>query len=191
MRPTSGGESSKTGQIYYMDPKFVDQFRHSLNNEVARRLLIRYFLNKGYECFDQLIYPPLIQDLPYAIQEMVDKVEVIPHAKNIDPLSDSATLGWNLFVLGHQRIYLGETYHNGLKQLALQLQRGAVIAESQMATHQTTPKRIVAFIIRILESHEGGFVNLTPRVMPLNMRRPQIGGANMAHTFFTRSGYGT
>jgi len=148
-------------------------------------------VNKGFECFDQLIYPPVVQDMAYAIPEMIDKIEVVPHARNIDPLSDNAILGWNLFILGSQRIYLGETYHAGLKQLALQLQRGSVIAEDHSATHQTTPKRIVTFVTRIFESHTGGYINLSPRIMPLNMRRPQVGGANMAHTFFTRSGYGT
>jgi len=173
-----------------MDPKFVDDFRHALNGDVARRLLIRYFSNKGYECFDQLIYPPMVQDMPMVIPEMVDKIEVVPHAQNIDPMCDTAQLGWNLFILGHQRIYLGETYHTGLKQLALQLQRGVVIAEDQMATRQTTPKRLIHFVTRILESHRGGYLNLSPKIMPLTMRRPQIGGSNMAQSFFTRSGHG-
>ena len=91
-----------------VNPRFIDRLRHTLNSDVVQRLLIKYFLSRGYENFDRLIYPPFVQDLPFMVPELADKVEVIPHAQNIDPMSDSAVLGWNLFVLGSNRCYLGE-----------------------------------------------------------------------------------
>ena len=156
-----------------MDHRFIDKFRHALNTDVSRRLLIKYFVSKGFENFDRLLYPPFIQDMPETIPEFMDKLEVIPHCMNIDPMADSALLGWNLFVMGTHRQYLGETYHIGLNQLAMQLQQGQVLAENQLATRQTTPKRIVHFITTALARHRGGYVNLAPKILPLPSQRQQ------------------
>jgi len=178
-----------------MDHTFIDKFRHALNTDVVSRLLVKYFVSKGYENFDRLIYPPFMQDLPQMIPELADKIEVIPHCQNIDPMSDSATLGWNLFVLGTQRQFLGETYHIGLPTLAMQLQQGRVIAENQLATRQTTPRRVLHFVESVLSRHKSGYVNLAPKIIPLpNQRqtyRPRAGANGMVSQFFTRSGYGT
>jgi len=177
-----------------MDHRFIDKFRHALNTDVSRRLLIKYFVSKGFDNFDRLLYPPFIQDLPEVIPEFADKLEVIPYCMNIDPMADSALLGWNLFVMGTHRQYLGETYHTGLSQLAMQLQQGQVLAENQLATRQTTPKRIVHFITNTLSKHRGGYVNLAPKTLPLPSQRqqsyrPRGGAANMASTMWNRSGY--
>lgn len=171
-----------------MDTRFVDKLRFALNNEVAERLLVRYFVGKGFDKtnLDRLIYPPILQDMPFTITEMSDKLEIVPHAQNIDPIGDTAKLGWNLFVLGSQRCYLGESYHQGLKRLALQLQQGQVISEDQMATRQTTPRRIITFISRAFQSHEGGFINLTPRTIPMQFQHTRSVG--MSQQFFARAG---
>ena len=172
-----------------MDHQFADRLRHVLNNDVATRLLIRYFVSKGYDNFDTAIYPPMIQDLPMVIPEMADKIEITPHARTIDPIGDTAELGWNLFALGTQRMYLGETQHVGLRQLALQLQQGAVLTEDRSATRQTTPRRIVNFVSKVLLTHRGGYVNLTPRIVPVSSQRPYLGGPSMPQHFFARRGY--
>jgi hypothetical protein len=172
-----------------MDANFIDRFRHVLNNDVAGRLLIKYFTSKGFDCFDSLIYPPLVSDISGMIPEMMDKIEIVPYARNIDPMRDIAELGWNLFVLGNNRMYLGETFHNGLKQLALQLQQGAVLSEDRTASRQTTPRRIINFITRVLVSNRGGYLNLTPRVVPMQLQKSLAGsGSQMSHQFFSRVG---
>lgn len=175
-----------------IDPRFVDKLRHTLNADVVQRLLIKYFIGKGYDNFDRLLYPPLIQDLPYIVQELADKVEVIPHAQSIDPMADAAILGWNLFVLGNNRCYLGETHHQGLRQLSMQITQGNVFSTDQTATHQTTPKRIIKFVVDVLAKHSSGYVNLTPRVVPLPLQRqaykPRSGGVSTG-SMFVRSGY--
>ena len=179
-----------------MDHGFIDKFRQALNSDVAQRLLVKYFVSKGFDHFDRLLYPPFIQDMAQTIPEFADKLEVVPHCTNIDPMSDSAMLGWNLFVMGTQRQYLGETYHVGLNQLAMQLQQGQVLSENQLATRQTTPKRIIHFVTTALARHKSGYLNLTPKVSPLPSQRqqsyrPRVGASGMASTMFTRSGYGT
>lgn len=173
-----------------MDINFVDKLRATLNNEVAERLLVRYFMSKGFEktSLDRLIYPPLLQDMQFAITEMADKIEVTPYVKNINPMSDTAELGWNLFVLGNQRCFLGESSHVGLKRLALQLQHGQILAEDQSASRQTTPRRIISFIVRVLQAHTEGYINLTPRIIPLPYQQPRASGLGMAQQFWGRPG---
>lgn len=168
----------------------ADKLRVALNNDVAERLLVRYFMSKGFDkdAFDHSIYPPVMQDMQYAISEMSDKLEVVPYVSNIDPLGDTAKLGWNLFVLGNQRCYLGETFHMGLKRLTLQLQHGQILSEDQSATHQTTPRRVIKFVSRVLQSHIDGYVNLTPRIVPLPYQHPRASGLGMAQQFWSKPG---
>jgi hypothetical protein len=170
--------------------RFADKLRSALNNDVAERLLVRYFMTKGFDKtkLDQQIYPAIMQDMQFAITEMSDKIEVVPYVRNVDPLGDTARLGWNLFVLGNQRCYLGETFHTGLKRLTLQLQHGQIISEDRLATHQTTPRRVINFVARILRQHEDGYLNLTPRIIPLPYQHPRASGLGMAQQFWSRPG---
>lgn len=139
---------------------FNDQLRRTLNLEVVRRLLVRYFLvDKGIDSIDSLIYPPIIASLPFDIPELSAYVEVIPHTDRVDPIHDTAELGWNLFVLGNHRQFLGKTYHVGLVNLASQIYNNC-IDNNGIATNQTTPRRIIHFIMKTLGSHSGGYVNL-------------------------------
>lgn len=176
-----------------MDANSTQQLKHALNTEVVRRMLIKYFVESGYENFDTLIYPASLQNMPMVIQELYTKIEVEPHALNIDPLTDSAKIGWNLFVLGEQRMYLGETYHSGLKTLAQQLQTGQVVSEGYVATKQTTPRRIIHFVTSALSKVEAGYTDLNPSIQPNLFAFGNRLGSNMAQSnqFFTRSGYGT
>lgn len=177
-----------------MDAYTVQKLKHSLNSEVVRRLLIKYFINKGFtESFDRLIYPAMLQDMPYVIPELYTKLEIEPYASNIDPMTDSAKIGWNLFVLGEQRMFLGETYHTGLNRLAQMIKTQSVVSENSDATRQTTPRRVVHFVTNVLKRVEAGYTDLTPKIVP-NFDRMYGSrlGSNMgaAQQFFTRSGYG-
>lgn len=166
-----------------------DKLRVALNNDVAERLLVKYFVNKGFDKaqFDSFIYPPILQDMQYAITEMSDKIEIVPYVNNIDPFGDTARLGWNLFVLGNQRCYLGETFHVGLRNLVLQLQHGQILAEDRSAIQQTTPRRVIKFISRVLQSHTDGYINLTPRTIPV-YQQPKASGMSMSQQFWSKPG---
>lgn len=169
---------------------YQQKYKHAVNNEVIRRLLVRYFMDKGFkDSFDKLVYPSLIQDMPYIIPILSNKVEITPHVVELDPVIGKAILGWNLFVLGYYRMYLGETYHNDLMGLARQIRTGFIIPNGQ-ATRQSSPKRIIAFILRVLGSHSDGYVDLLPPT-----RSPQKPGDMLAsrgsvvgspHQFFGR-----
>lgn len=139
-----------------------DNLRRTLNVEVIRRLLIRYFLDKGYQSLDEYIYPPIIKNLTEEIPALSSHVEVVPYVIKLDPFQDVAEIGWNLFVLGNQRQYLGETHHIDLSQLAFQITQNS-LENNGIATRQTTPRRIIHFITKILSTHHGGYVNLDAR----------------------------
>ena len=149
-----------------MDNTTADRLKHKLNTEVVRRMLIQYFRAKGFnETFNRNVYPAMLQDLTKVLPLLATKVEVEPHTVEVDPTTGRAILGWNLFVLGNHRMYLGETYHRNLTQLAKQIQAGQLmIPEGEEgganARHQSTARQVVNFITRVLAKSESGYVDL-------------------------------
>lgn len=143
-----------------MDTYFIDQLKRTLNTEAVRRLLVKYFIDRGCTDFDTLVNPTMLQQLSETIPQLASRVEVVPHMRNINQFDDTAEIGWNIFVLGNHRQYLGETYHVGLQTLAGQITQGLILQEGATASRLTTPRRIINFIVRTLSSHKGGQVNL-------------------------------
>lgn len=184
-----------------MDSLTVDKLKHISNNEVVRRLLIKYFIDKGFDkSFDRQMYPSTIQDLPMIIPSLCGKVEIVPHAREIDSSNNKGVLSWNCFVLGSHRMYLGDTYHNDLRDLARQIRMGTIkapdgIGVSATARRQTTPKRVIVFITRVLGDNESGYVDLNPTTGPVRSPGDQFSARQtlmgMPQQFFSRSGYGT
>jgi len=174
-----------------MDSYAIDKIKHVSNTEVIRRLLIKYFIDKGFaESFDRQLHPSLIQDLPAVIPMLMNKLEVVPYAEEVDTSIGKAKIGWNLFVLGNQRMYLGETHHNNLKDLARQIHTGLIMPEgASSARKQTTPRRIVSFITRVLGNHTAGFVDLSPSAIPASDQGQLYGSKGMPQQFVTRGGY--
>ena len=180
-----------------MDSRTVDNIKHVTNTEVVRRLLIHYFVQKGFsESFDRMLYPSLMQDLPMMIPQLSNKIEVKPHVVELDPAVGRAILGWNLFALSNHRMYLGESHHDDLVDLSRQINNGIIESPQSgygAARRQSTPRKIVSFIIRVLSGHSNGYINLTGSTgnnveYPHRAKGLMMGQANQ---FFTKSGYGT
>lgn len=179
------------------DSYTIDRIKHVANTEVVRRLLIKYFIDRGFsESFDRQMYPALIQDLPQVVPVLSNKLEIVPFASEIDTSMGRAVLGWNLFVLGNQRMYLGETYHNSLNDLARQIKTGIIRtpeAGYHTARRQTTPRRVVSFITRVLGAHDAGYVDLNPSTKPIRAPGEPYAAkqtmAGMPQQFYSRSGY--
>lgn len=171
------------------------RIRHGANTEVVRRQLIKYFSDRGFhESFDKAVNPVLIQDLPFVNAGLDTKIEIEPHALEIDPTTSRAVLGWNMFVLGNQRIFLGETYHQNLLELARQIKTGQIMPEAIVSTRRcTTPRRIITFIERIIKDHASGYVDLSERSRPMatNPRAFRPLGNTGQGSNFSRTGYGT
>ncbi|MHA1290889.1 MAG: hypothetical protein ACTSPB_26180 [Candidatus Thorarchaeota archaeon] len=180
-----------------MDSYDIDRIKQRSNVEVVRRLLIKYFIDKGFtESFDRQLYPSIIQDLPATIPALASKLEIVPHVEDLDVSQGKAVLGWDLFVLGFSRMYLGETYHNNLQDLARQVASGSVlIPEGAMssATRQTTPRRIIHFITRVFEQKKAGYIDLAPTTGQVSAPGEPYGRSanSMGQHMFSRSGYGT
>jgi len=144
-----------------------------MHAELASRLLIQYFVGKEMEDFGLPLNPMMISDLAKAIPELSRKVEVIPYVYKLDPLTGSAELGWNLFVLGSSRMYLGKTKHKRLGELVSQ---SAAVDPGEAAVElATTPKDVIKFICNTLKKSEDGQVDLgySPAT-PQFMKRPML-----------------
>lgn len=178
-------------QIYHMDSRSIDKIKHIANTDVVRRMLVKYFVDKGFtESFDRLLYPALMQDLPIMVPQLATKIDVEPHAVEVDPTTGKAKLGWNLFVLGNQRMYLGETLHRDLVNLARQVQGGSVQTPEAgaIAMKQVTPRQVVNFVTRVLGKHESGYVDLQDCDVTKG-RHWATTSSSSAPSFFNRVGY--
>lgn len=182
-----------------METRDIDLIKHFTNSEVVRRKLIRYFISKGFvDSFDRLVYPPLLQDLPFDPDVcLINKVEVVPYAEEIDTSLGRAVLGWNLFVLGNKRMFLGETFHNNLNDLARQIKSGIITKSANGmagARRQTTVFKIIKFITDVLAAHESGYVVLDPPSrMPKQPGEPYAARQTMMgmpNQFFSRTAFG-
>ena len=182
-----------------MDTQDIDLIKHFANTETVRRKLIRYFIGKGFvDSFDRLVYPPLLQDLPFDPDIcLINKVEVVPYAAEIDTSLGRAIIGWNLFVLGNKRMFLGETFHNNLNDLARQIKSGVIVKSASgmaNARKQSTAYKIIHFIVKVLTEHDAGYVVLEPPSRmpkqpgePYSARQTMMG---MPNQFFSRSAFG-
>lgn len=192
MPDRSPGRRIAAGKDHGMNSRDADKLKHVLNTEVVRRMLIRYFVQKGFkESFDKTMHPSSMQDLLIALPQLASKVEVVPHAVEVDTSAGKAVLGWNLFVLGSQRMYLGETHHRSLPDLARQIQSGQITETESYSTsrRRVTPRQVVAFIVRVLGRHNSGFVDLVPPQQPV-MQPTMAYGGGAGVQFYGRGGFG-
>ena len=143
-----------------MGPQLTDKIHAVLATELVRRLLVRYFHAKGFsESLDKAIYPPQLQDLIIQIPQLLNKVEVVPHVEDIDPQTGVAKLGWNLFVLGNRRMFLGESVHTSLAEVRMGIDCPA--SDMRRSLH-VTPRKVIHFISTILGNNLDGDISQTP-----------------------------
>jgi hypothetical protein len=146
-----------------MESSMELKLKRILNEELIKRLLIQYFINKGIqrESFDKNIYPPIMQDIVMQMPHFMGKLEVQPFVEDIDPNSGNVKLGWNLFVLGTRRMYLGRSTHKNLAEL-----KDSVNGPINKFEHEdvATPGQIVEFITHGLSDSEQGIIDKDPEV---------------------------
>lgn len=140
----------------------INRLKKAANAEVIQRTLVKYFSDRGFsDKMNRQISPLQLQDIAESNIGLIDKVELIPHTANIDPSTGKITLGWNLFVLGNQRMYLGETMHENVIELAGYIKEGMIPNADTINTIRcTTPNRIIRFITKTLGNSKAGYVNL-------------------------------
>jgi hypothetical protein len=134
----------------------------ALNKELIKRLLVRYFSNKGFsENFNKKIYPPILQDILVHVPQLAGKIEVAPFVEEVDPNTGIVKLGWNLFVLGHKRIYIGESVHSNLIEVRMSI--GGPLEGTSYKIGTATPKRIINFICSVLSKNKDGDITSIPK----------------------------
>ncbi len=168
-----------------MDSYDIDRLKHTINSDTVRRLLIKYFIEKGYsESFDKMVSPTILQDLVDKVPHLATKIEIVPHAVEIDPITyKQAKLGWNLFVLGNHRMFLGETMHYDLLGAVRQIyNKQFSFAENSYSTSKlTTPRKIINFITRTMNKSERGYIDFkSPCVDPTRAFDVNSGPANLS-----------
>ena len=125
---------------------------NALKVEILKQHILKYFFEKGIKNVNEKVDPIIMQDI-YEYEPLSDKVEVIPHITDISSDNDTATVEWNLFVLGTKRMNLGQTDHKGIMGLAkivdeeTQVSSDTKIGERELKT----VKEIIEFIVKILE----------------------------------------
>lgn len=168
-----------------MSNQLADRIHAALNRELIKRSLVRYFKQKGFgENFNRNIYPPTVQDMAMMVPCLFNKIEVAPHVRDIDLQTGIVTLGWNIFVLGNKRIYLGESTHTSLNEVKASI-AGPLNNQFRSSARSTTPKRIIEFITSVLSGSKSGDVSTRPQVIGTNAPIPL--GMGDSSGFFRKS----
>lgn len=155
-----------------MNIKLQNKIQRAVHTELARRLLIKFFKSRGIENFDKAISPLALINMPTEIPEMGEKLEIVPYVSKLNPLTGEVELGWYMFVLGTNDMYLGKTKHESLGELVAIAKNSAVGEHTQLAT---TPRRIVDFVAKMFQKSEEGTVSYTNQnVQPQFLRRPSM-----------------
>jgi len=153
-----------------MDPKLLNNIRNILGIVAIKKNLTEYLERKEISP-DSLVYPPLIQDVQ-TIPEISNRVELIPYMEELDPTSGFIKVGWNLFVLGTNRKFMGYTVHESLEDLK---QPQATKKSKERSLCYTTGKEVLEFIIDTLQKYNEDHVSLGP----MKAQSPQVYGAKM------------
>lgn len=143
-----------------MNTVLASRIKRKLQKELIKRKLVEFFLTKGYDNFDMPLYPPTAYDMPARVPQLFTRCEVIPTVEETDTSLGTVRLTWNLFVLGTQRMNLGTTTHAGQSDIVR-----AIVGEPNMGLptdFTTTPKKVISFVLKILENSKSGFVELPP-----------------------------
>ena len=141
-----------------MDVTLAYKIKSQLYKELTRRQMIAYFTAKGYDNFNRPLYPPSCWDLSVKVRDLFNKTEIVPFSEDADVNTGVVKVGWNLFVLGTNRLALGYTTHTN----AVDIQRCALgEARNDLPVEfSTTPHEVIDFILEILESSKSGFTPL-------------------------------
>ena len=159
-----------------VNPRTQNRIRKSIQEELVKRLLIKYFKDKGFtESFDKMIFPPMMFDMPYMIPELLNSVEIVPFVEKMDPITNVVTMGWNLFVLGTNRMNLGTSTHPNLMEFRRSLmgQQGQKLP-SEM---KKTPKAIIEFVMDIVGRNKSAITEFPPntRLPTVDNMLPSVG----------------
>ena len=179
---------NRYSQRYNMNSRVRNRLRRALQEELVRRLLIKYFKDKGI--MESAIYPPAIFDLPYKVPELLNSVEIVPYIEKMDTITNVVTVGWNLFVLGTNRIHLGSSTHANLVEFKRSLMGN--VSNDLPGERKKTANQIVEFIMDIVGKNKDVLLEVPQGVRlplqsgPLTNLQPRF-GATMSGGFYEKN----
>lgn len=132
-----------------MNPDLMNNLRLIIRRQMVKKQLGDYFSDKSIS-ESSGIYPPVMTDLPVVVPRLYNKVEIRPYIESIEPGTEIVKMGWNLFVLGIDRKFLGYTIHESIDKLHEPVTNDTGIDTS---VRYGTPKEVIDFIIESLEKH--------------------------------------
>ena len=97
------------------------------------------------------ISPIKLLDLPYKIPALSDIVEIVPFVENINNANGEIDVGWNLFVDGINRMPLGSTKFDNIKDIFDTLKNG--MNNVKEYNSNVDGKSLINFIISIIQNH--------------------------------------
>ena len=103
-----------------MDINLSNSIKKALALEAVRKELYTYFEINNIP-LDTIVYPPLIRDLQTVLPILGNKIEIKPHIEDVDPTTNYVKIGWNLFVLGTNRMFLGHSVHESIANIDTQI----------------------------------------------------------------------
>ena len=163
----------------------TEKVYYALNKEYMRRLLTKYFWQKGFkEDMNSKIYPPALQDLAIAIPNLLGRIEIEPEVCDVDPTTGIVTLEWNMFILGNKRMFLGESTHTDLAEIRNPL--AGISARGVRTLNYTTPMKVVNFILGVLGEHKQGDLSQTPKSITLSPLTPYTRGVGDMSGYFKK-----
>lgn len=135
-------------------------------------MLNKYFVehkNIPKDDYDNPIKPFLIQDMVEAIPQLSQKIEIVPSVNSIDPMTGEVNIDWNMFVLGNQRLYVGNSTHTNLSELKESSNSPNMKIDYKS---NTTPNKIIKFVSHVLSNSKNGKINMNidgGNIMPSGM----------------------
>ena len=153
-----------------MDPKLLNNIRNILGIVAIKKNISEYLEHKEIKP-GAFVYPPSIQDIQ-TIPEISNRVELVPFMEELDPASGFVKVGWNLFVLGTNRKFLGYTVHESLDDL----NRPEPTKKSmEQSLCYATGIEVLNFIIETLQKYNEDHISLGP----MKAEAPQVYGSKM------------
>jgi hypothetical protein len=144
-----------------MDPNLLNNIRKLLDTTAVKKQLSEYFDSKETP-IDSLVYPPILQDIGESIPDIASRIELSPFVEELDPRTGMVKVGWNLFVMGTERKFLGYTVHEDLNDINSPYDSPEALRTS---LRYATPNEIIKFVIDTISKYED-HVTLGPVKFP-------------------------
>jgi len=129
----------------------ANKIRRILTGHATRTALEQFFETVEIG-MDEPVYPPVLREMMSRVPMVSSRVEIKPHVVELDPTTNAVRVGWNLFVLGNNRLFLGTSVHESMEDLNRQVTING--EKSDTSERYTTPKQIINFVIDTLNEHD-------------------------------------